>query len=169
MHYNECMKTAVYKRNSKCQNLLLRPADLPDIAELTNLLIMLFSQEAEFKPNTRRQQRGLRMILRNPSIGQIFVAEKAGRVIGMASLLFTISTALGGKVGILEDVVVIPEFRGQGIGKQLIHHILKYSRRMKLKRLTLLTDGDNHIAQDLYKHFGFRCSKMLPMRLSLSE
>jgi GNAT superfamily N-acetyltransferase len=108
------------------------------------------------------------MILGNPSIGQIFVAEKEGKVIGMASLLFTISTALGGKVGILEDVIVTPEFRGQGIGKQLINQILKYSRRMKLKRLTLLTDGDNHIAQDLYKHFGFRSSKMLPMRLSLS-
>lgn len=155
--------------NCECHKIHLRLAGLSDIAELSSLLTMLFSQEAEFKPHTSRQKRGLRMILDNPAIGQIFVAEKAGKVVGMASLLFTVSTALGGKVGIIEDVVVTPNWRGQGIGKQLIHHVLKYSRRMKLKRLTLLTDGDNHSAQGLYKRFGFHSSTMLPMRLSLSE
>ena len=71
------------------------PADLPALVEL---LTLLFAQEADFTPDPERQMRGLRLLQAQPDIGQILVWRQAGVVCGMVSLLYTISTALGGRV-----------------------------------------------------------------------
>ena len=57
--------------------------------------------------------RGLRLILEQPSRGRIFVLRSANKIIGMINLLFTISTAEGGFVILLEDLIVARHFRGQ--------------------------------------------------------
>ena len=58
----------------------------------------------------------------------------------MVNLLFTISTAEGGFVVLLEDVIVHHEFRGRGVGSQLLNHAIEYAKRKEFLRMTLLTD-----------------------------
>ena len=70
-------------------------ATTSDIPTLCTLLDYLFSQEVEFKSDHETQSRGLEMILNNNNIGNIFVAKKNEKIIGMVILLYTISTALG--------------------------------------------------------------------------
>lgn len=41
-------------------------------------------------------------------------------IVGMATIQTLISTAEGGRVGLVEDVVVDESFRGKGIGKLLL-------------------------------------------------
>ena len=118
----------------------INQADLTDIPQLCILLDVLFSQEAEFEPNHELQGRGLRKILNNEEIGVILVARHSDKVIGMVSILYTISTALGERVGILEDFVVLPECRGKGVGSELISYALNFSKQKGCKRITLLTD-----------------------------
>jgi hypothetical protein len=88
-----------------------------DIPELCDLLEVLFAQEAEFRPDHSLQSSGLRQIIDFPERGQILVLRKGTGVIGMISLLFTLSTALGGRVAILEDMVVQPDHRGGGAAR----------------------------------------------------
>ncbi len=145
----------------------INQADLTDIPQLCILLDVLFSQEAEFKPNHELQGRGLRKILNNEEIGVILVARHSDKVIGMVSILYTISTALGERVGILEDFVVLPECRGKGVGSELISYALNFSKQKGCKRITLLTDDDNEDAHRFYLRFGFSRSPMVPFRLSL--
>ncbi len=52
-------------------------------------------------------------------------------------------------------VFVKKDFRKKGIGKQLIEHLIKYSRIMKLLRLELGVFSDNKPAILLYKNIGF--------------
>jgi ribosomal protein S18 acetylase RimI-like enzyme len=85
----------------------------------------------------------------------------------MVSLLYTVSTAEGGRVAWLEDLVVDPSYRGRGIGKSLLRFVIAYGRKKGLKRITLLTDMDNRKAKALYKSHGFKSSGMTPLRLSL--
>ena len=96
----------------------------------------------------------------------IFAAEnrQQNEIIGMVSLLFTISTALGGKVAILEDMIVDSASRGTGIGSCLIESALSYAAENDFKRITLLTDADNSMAQRFYKTNGFYESDMKVMR-----
>lgn len=138
------------------------PADLD---ALCALLALLFAQEREFRPDAQVQRRGLARILASPELGQIWVARDAdGAVLGMVNLLFTVSTALGDSVALLEDLVVAPEARGRGIGSALLDHALTQARGCGCRRVTLLTDRDNAAAQRLYARHGFVASGMVPMR-----
>jgi len=85
----------------------------------------------------------------------------------MASLLFTVSTAEGGKAALFEDLVVSPDHRKQGIGAKLLEYVIGQARAEGVLRLTLLTDMQNEQAQVLYRKLGFVGSPMKPMRLKL--
>lgn len=145
----------------------IRKATLKDIEALSKLLSELFAQEVEFVPNEKSQQKGLRKIIKDKNVGHIFVATKHGKLIAMTNLLYTISTALGGKVGIIEDVIVTSEHRGKGVGKAILGYVIEYAKRKKLKRLTLFTDSENFQAHGFYQMQGFHLSSMVQFKKSL--
>jgi len=138
------------------------PADIPALCALLDLL---FTQEAEFRPDAHRQARGLGQIVASPEAGRILVLREDGQISGMVCLLFTISTALGGRVALLEDMVLRPASRGRGLGTNLAQAALALARRSGCLRVTLLTDSDNEVAQRFYKKLGFSTSGMTAMRL----
>ncbi len=144
-------------------------ATTSDIPMLCTLLDYLFSQEVEFKPDHETQSRGLEMILNNNNIGNIFVAKKNEKIIGMVILLYTVSTALGERVALLEDMVVSPNERGLGIGSMLLDHAVKYATEEGCKRITLLTDKTNIGAQKFYKQHEFNRSSMIPFRMIINK
>jgi GNAT superfamily N-acetyltransferase len=140
-----------------------------DIPQLCELLTVLFSQEADFAPDTKKQSAGLRQIIENPDIGRILVLRDGSVIIGMVNLLFTISTASGGRVAILEDMIVRPEYRNKGYGSKLLGAAADFAKSAGCLRITLLTDKANKNAQKFYKRHGFELSKMLPMRLIINQ
>ena len=144
-------------------------ATTSDIPTLCTLLDYLFSQEIEFKSNHETQSRGLEMILNNNNIGNIFVAKKNEKIIGMVILLYTVSTALGERVALLEDMVVSPNERELGIGSKLLDHAVKYATEKGCKRITLLTDKMNIRAQKFYKQHKFNRSSMIPFRMIINN
>ena len=140
-----------------------------DIPALCDLLNVLFTQEAEFAPDEAPQRRGLSRIVADPEIGTILIARDDRRIVGMVNLLYTVSTALGESVALLEDMVVLPDARGDGIGTCLLQEAIALAHARNCKRITLLTDRANTSAQDFYKKHGFSLSTMLPLRLMLDE
>lgn len=138
-----------------------------DLPQMVELLGQLFEQEAEFTPDAAKQEAALKLILSGPSYGKLFVAKDGPRVVAMASLLFTVSTAEGGKAALFEDLVVRPDHRKQGIGAKLLEYVIGQARAEGVLRLTLLTDMQNERAQVLYRKLGFVGSPMKPMRLKI--
>lgn len=145
-------------------NVLIQKAEATDVNSMAELLNILLSQETDFTPNIELQKRGLQLIMNNPNSGQLFVAKAGIEVIGMVNLLFTISTAIGKKVAILEDMILLPEYRNSGIGGKLIEHAKQFAINEGYGRITLLTDNDNYKAQDFYKRHGFKKSAMVAFR-----
>ncbi len=141
-----------------------RSADLPQLVELLGIL---FTQEAELSPEPDKQRRALELILADPSRARIYVARDSGKAIAMAALHFTTSTAEGGRVAGLEDCVVHPQHRRKGVGEKLLGYVLEQAKAEGALRVMLLTDGDNVVAQGLYRKLGFAPSSMLAMRLKL--
>jgi GNAT superfamily N-acetyltransferase len=138
-----------------------------DLPQLVELLGQLFEQEAEFTPDAAKQEAALKLIFSNPSFGKLYVAKDGSRVVAMASLLYTISTAEGGKAALFEDLVVSPDYRKQGIGARLLEYVIAQARAEGVLRMTLLTDMQNEQAQVLYRRLGFVGSPMKPMRLKI--
>ena len=149
--------------------MVITQAKLADIPDLVKLLGWLFEQECEFESKPDLQGRSLKKIILDPAIGIIYIAKKSDRILGMVSLLFTESTALGSRVSLLEDMVVTPNDRSQGIGSKLLKHAIEESNRLGCKRITLLADFENHQARRFYQKHGFHKSAMVPYRFIIES
>jgi GNAT superfamily N-acetyltransferase len=148
--------------------VVIEPATEHDLDELSGLLGELFSQESDFRPNKDKQLRGLRLIFEQPNRGRVFVLRHDRAIVGMINLLFTISTAEGGFVMLLEDLIVHHDHRGHGYGSMLLQHAIDFAKQKNFLRITLLTDRPELRSQVLFRRFGFHESSMMPMRLLLS-
>lgn len=151
------------------EGLRIEPATIEDLPELAEMLFELFSLEADFVPDREKQMRGLRLILEQPSRGRIFVLRSQNRIIGMINLLITISTAEGGFVLLLEDLIIRQNHRGQGYGTQLLNYAIDFAKKKNFLRITLLTDRPNESSKRFYLKHGFVESDMLPMRMYFRE
>ncbi len=96
-----------------------------------------------------------------------FVAIADDRVVGTASLLIeTKFIHNGGCVGHIEDVAVLPDLQGHGVGHALVQHLIEECRKARCYKVIL--DCDPTIIH-WYETLGFRpwCQAMrLDLELS---
>jgi GNAT superfamily N-acetyltransferase len=138
-----------------------------DLDAMAGLLHELFTLESDFRPQREKQLAALRWILDHPAHGRLFVLRDAGGVVGMVNALISISTAEGGPVLILEDVIVAAGHRGSGHGRRLVEHVLAWATAQSMSRVTLLADRENESALRFYRTLGFEESAMVVRRRKL--
>ncbi|MCG7893570.1 MAG: GNAT family N-acetyltransferase [Candidatus Thiodiazotropha taylori] len=127
-----------------------------DIDKMVDLLRQLFSIEADFNVDPDKQRRGLEL-LQESEAAEIFVVRSARQeVVAMATLQLVVSTAEGGLVAWMEDVVVDADHRGQGVGEFLLSHINRWVESRGIKRVQLVADRDNRSAIEFYKTQGWQ-------------
>jgi len=142
-------------------NITIRPAEMEDIPRMVELLNDLFLLESDFTPDREKQREGLIRLAAGPEdLARVFVADCAGMVIGMASVQVLISTAEGGPVGLVEDVIIDHQYRDQGIGTSLLEHIVVWSKSKGLRRLQLLADVENENAIGFYENRGWQRTRL---------
>jgi len=146
------------------EDALIREARDSDLEDLVGLLQELFSIEADFTPDPERQRRGLALLIDGSPDRRAFVADVAGRVVGMATVQVLISTAEGGPVGLVEDVVVAPAYRGRGLGRRLLAALEAWARDRGLTRLQLLADRGNAPALSFYERAGWAPTQLICWR-----
>lgn len=88
----------------------------------------------------------------------VLVAEQDSQVLGYA--YSTIEgfdyMSLRGPAGILQDIVVDPDYRGKGIGRLILDATIAVLTERKAPRLVLSTAEQNDTAQRLFAKAGFR-------------
>lgn len=146
-------------------NMIVRPAQLEDLEAMVALLQTLFALEKDFTPDPARQRRGLVRFLDGCGKHRvILVAEIDGEVAAMATVQILISTAEGGPVGLVEDVVVRREYRSHGVGRRLMAAVADWGRKRELQRLQLLADRDNAGGRRFYEKIGWRPTQLICLR-----
>ena len=146
-------------------DVLIRPAKPSDIPRMCGLLSELFSIESDFSPDSQKQATGLSLLLGDASGTLIvLVAEKGEEIVGMCSVQTLISTAQGGPVGLLEDLIVRKGHRGKGIGTRLLSEIYRWCDAKNISRLQLLRDVDNEHALRFYAGNGWADTNLVCMR-----
>ncbi|MGI1822725.1 ribosomal protein S18-alanine N-acetyltransferase [Exiguobacterium sp. TRN 1102] len=78
-----------------------------------------------------------------------FVAVHDKRVVGFVGVWQIVDE------GHITNIAVLPEFRGQGIGNQLLAELVAFAKSKGLVGLTLEVRVSNVGAQKLYEQFGF--------------
>jgi GNAT superfamily N-acetyltransferase len=146
----------------------IRPARPGDIPRMTDLLGELFRLEGDLSTDGEKQVRGLSALVADPSgRSGVFVAEVAGVVVGMATVQTLISTAEGGRVGLVEDVIVDRGHRGKGLGTRLLAEVEDWGRGRGLLRLQLLADKENLSAVEFYVKRRWTGTRLIGLRKML--
>jgi GNAT superfamily N-acetyltransferase len=142
-------------------------ASAADLDAMAGLLGELFALESDFTPHGEKQRAALAWLLDHPDHGRLFVLRDGAAVVGMANALINVSTAEGGPVLVLEDVIVAAAHRGRGHGRRLVEHVLAWAAAEGMRRVTLLADRDNAAALRFYRTLGFEESAMVVRRKRL--
>jgi len=84
--------------------------------------------------------------------GGIFVAEHDGQVVGYIT---TWQDRAAG-IGHIPNIAIEAEYRGHGLGRQLIEHALAHLRSSGLSHAKIETLVQNEVGNHLYRSLGFR-------------
>ncbi len=85
---------------------------------------------------------------------QLLARGEEDKPLGFATLYWTWSTTLASRIGVMEDLFVIPASRGTGVGQQLIQSCQEQCRQRGVSQLSWQTAPTNLRAQRLYDRIG---------------
>lgn len=148
----------------KILNYTIRRAKHSDLSGMIRLLKVLFSIETDFVFDEGIQLRGLEMMLEDNTNRCILVAELNQQIVGMCTAQILVSTAEGGIVALIEDMVVEDIWRGVGIGKDLLLSIESWAIERGVRRLQLLADRNNTRALEFYEKMEWKSTQMIGLR-----
>lgn len=96
----------------------------------------------------------LEHMLFDSGVGRCLVAEDEGGIVGFALYFYNLST-FKCRAGIhLEDLFVLPERRGQGIGKALLHSLCALAKEEGCGRFEWECLDWNTPSLEFYRHMG---------------
>ncbi|QEL13547.1 GNAT family N-acetyltransferase [Limnoglobus roseus] len=129
------------------------PADVPSIAALIRAL----AEYEKLSHEVVLDEATLRDHLFGPRpFAEVLMAEADGRAVGFALFFFNYSTFLA-KPGIyLEDLFVLPEYRGHGLGKGLLIALAKLAEERDCGRLEWAVLDWNEPSIRFYQALGAR-------------
>jgi phosphinothricin acetyltransferase len=129
-------------------------ADLPDILDIYNDAILNTTAVYDYAPHTLDMREAWFVAKRQAGF-PVLVAELQGAVAGFGALgHFRAWEAY--RYTAENSLYVAPQYRGQGIGKQLLAQLLEAATEMQLHAIVAGIDADNVASLKLHEQFGFR-------------
>jgi len=129
-----------------------------DLSELLPLM-RAYCDFYEVAPRDDRLVAMSRSLIEDPSEGvQLIARTEDGKAVGFATIFWGWSTLDAGRQGLMNDLYVVPDVRGGGVGRALIEHCRGACRKKGVPKLIWETAPDNHTAQRLYDSTGAESS-----------
>ena len=97
-----------------------------------------------------------------------FTCRRDGRVAGRAFLYILRNDLHDRPFGLLEDVFVEPDCRGQGLASELVREVIAAARQAGCYKLVATSRHERAKVHELYFRLGFR-SRGLEFRIDLDE
>lgn len=136
--------------------LVIRPAVAADAPLLLSLIRGLADYEKlSHEVVATEEQLAAELGAAQPVV-QALVAERAGRALGFALYFFSFSTFLARRGLHLEDLYVLPEARGGGIGRALLVELARRAAERGCGRMEWSVLDWNVDAQRFYRSLGAR-------------
>ena len=133
----------------------LAPATPDDLAAVLDLVRRYHAFEAiAFDENA--VTRTLAPLLQHGEVGRIWLIERDAATIGYVALCFGYSIELGGRDAFVDEMYILEEHRGEGIGKAVLAEIQTRARSLGVKALHLEVERGNDRARKLYLSLGFQ-------------
>ena len=125
------------------------PADADEVARV------LHDFNAEFGDFTPEVEKLSETVERLIAEGEIVVLVAGEGPDGLAELRLRPSVFAGSTEAYLEELYVVPELRGRGIGRALLEAAMQEARERGATHIDLTTSEDDVAARRLYEDMGF--------------
>jgi len=90
----------------------------------------------------------------------LMIIENEKEAIGFANLMTIFSVWAHGKALILDDLFLLEEYRGKGLGRKVLAFIENYAKRNEYKRLQFQSEFSNPDAYKFYTKLGYKSDDM---------
>jgi len=138
------------------------PGDLPELMPMLRAYCDFYRAD----PPDERLLGLANALIDNPAEGlQVIARDNDGTPLGFATIYWTWQTLHAARVGVLNDLFVVPASRGSGTGRALIERGRQLCRERGAERLVWETAPDNAVAQRLYDGIGAQKSTWLTYEL----
>lgn len=148
--------------------LEIRPPGDADLDELITLLIAQLREHSNELPD-HALARAAAGMMRRPQRGQFLIARHAGELVGFAALSYLWTLERGGRAGWLDELYVVPQRRGQGIGRELLAAALAAARTVGALAVDLEIEIGHERAASLYERAGFSALPRTRMAIELDR
>lgn len=98
--------------------------------------------------------------LNSPELITMMMIEEEKEAIGFANLMIIFSVWAHGKALILDDLFVLEEYRGKGLGRKVLEFIEDHAKENKYKRLQFQSELSNPNAYKFYISLGYKSEDM---------
>ena len=136
------------------QSLSLLDTKVSDIDQLL-VLIQDFYQHFDYPYIELEKRLTLEDLFERPTAGRIYLIQKEQKIVGYVFLSFYFSIEFGGRTAFIDELFVLPGYRGQGIGSKVINLIEQKCLELNLKAIHLESERTNEGATALYLKLGF--------------
>ena len=133
---------------------IVRPATRADVPRLFQLIQALAEYEKLSHAVTGNLESLAEHLFGEPTYAEAILAELEGQAVGFALFFYNYSTFLTQPGTYLEDIFVLPEYRGQGIGKALLTYVAKQAVSRGCGRLEWSVLDWNTPAIAFYRRMG---------------
>ncbi|WZL73332.1 GNAT family N-acetyltransferase [Clostridiaceae bacterium 35-E11] len=100
---------------------------------------------------------------------KIFMIEYEGQIVGYANTWSIYSVWMMGRTLTIDDLFIHEAHRHKGLGKKVVKAIIEYAKNHGMKRVQLLAEKDNDVANHVYRKCGFSDQEMLFFMNILNE
>jgi GNAT superfamily N-acetyltransferase len=130
-------------------------------ADITSIVSMMqtFNAIDNYPFDRNERIENLELLLSNNSLGKLWLIFQDGIPAGYTFLGFGFSFEFKGRDAFVDELFILPEFQGKGIGKQAIDFIIDESRKVGIKALHLEAEHHNERGLRLYRQKGFKDHK----------
>lgn len=130
-------------------------ANQTDIEWLLEAMRVFYAiDEYGFNESTARS--ALEKFIADSSLGRLWLIECENKAIGYVALTFCYSFEFHGRDAFIDELFIDENYRGQGVGTQVMQFIEERSRELGIDALHLEVERTNVAGLALYKKFGFK-------------
>ncbi|MFT2109646.1 GNAT family N-acetyltransferase [Marinomonas sp. 2405UD68-3] len=125
---------------------------IDDVAPLFNDYMMFYKKPSD--PERYKAYLEERLLKSESTIFVVYSDE--GAPVGFVQNYKTFSSVSLGAIVILNDLFILPSFRGHGAAALLVKTVLSWAQEQGAMRVDLGTEKTNTLAQSLYEKIGFK-------------
>ena len=156
------MKRTTGPKAPQAEGFAAHAAGVTDLETLLKFVKAYYDFD-EIPYRSERIRTALGILLRDPSLGRVWIIRYGRNPVGHAILTFGYDLEFSGRQATITELFIAPPYRSRRLGSKMINLIEKTCRQLGIGALELQVERDNVRAQSLYRRLGFRAHDRIPM------